>query len=205
MGYGQRAGPPSWFVILLGIAVVFGLYYLWLGMRNFMSTGVTVVESTRQAIEETTATAVRIVELQHLAPSPLPTYTPVPPCQEFEVIVRSAIIRSEPNTGSRIVGAVKEGETVCVISKAPHSEWYVLDKNTLTRRLEPVYMHEDIIRALYPTPTPTHTPTPTLTLTPAPTLTPSHTPTSTPTILATDYASSTPMPTRTPTPASINL
>ncbi len=207
MAYGRRAGPPSWFVILLGIAIVFGLYYLWIGLRSFMSSGLTVVESTRQAIERTTATAVRIVELQYLAPTPLPTYTPVPPCQEFVVIVRSAIVRASPSTDSRIVEAIKEGETVCVIAKQPNSEWYVLDKNTLTRRLEPVYMHEDIIRALYPTDTPTPTPTATPSATPTASFTPSDTSTAWPTL---HQATSTkhviaPVPTRTPTVASINL
>ena len=207
MGYGQRAGPPSWFVILLGIAIVFGLYYMWLGLRNFMSTGVTVVESTRQAIEETTATAIRIVELERLAPTPLPTYTPVPPCQDFVVIVRSAIIRAEPSTNSSIVDAVDEGDTVCVIAKEPESEWYVLDKNTLTRRLEPVYMHERIIRALNPTFTPTRTNTPAPTITPTVTLTPSITQTRLPTAppATPNLPSTTPVPNGTPTRASINL
>ncbi|MCY4018831.1 MAG: SH3 domain-containing protein [Chloroflexi bacterium] len=207
VGYGRRAGPPSWFVILLGIAIVFGLYYLWIGLRSFMSSGVTVVESTRQAIERSTATANRIVELQYLAPTPLPTYTPVPPCQEFVVIVRSAIVRSSPSTDSRIVEAVKEGETVCVIAKQPNSEWYVLDKNTLTRRLEPVYMHEDIIRALYPTDTPTRTPTATPSDTPTASFTPSDTSTASPTLQQATRAQQViaPVPTRTPTAASINL
>lgn len=207
MAYGRRAGPPSWFVILLGIAIVFGLYYLWIGLRSFMSSGLTVVESTRQAIERNTATAVRIVELQYLAPTPLPTYTPVPACQEFVVIVRSAIVRSSPSTDSRIVEAIKEGETVCVIAKQPNSEWYVLDKNTLTRRLEPVYMHEDIIRALYPTDTPTRTPTATPSNTPTASFTPSDTSTASPTLHQATRTKRViaPVPTRTPTVASINL
>jgi len=207
VAYGRRAGPPSWFVILLGIAIVFGLYYLWIGLRSFMSSGLTVVESTRQAIERTTATAVRIVELQYLAPTPLPTYTPVPPCQEFVVIVRSAIVRSSPSTDSRIVEAIKEGETVCVIARQPNSEWYVLDKNTLTRRLEPVYMREDISRARDPTDTPTRATTATPSDTPTASFTPSDTATASPTL---PQATSTkgliaPIPTRTPTVASINL
>lgn len=207
MAYGRRTGPPSWFVILLGIAIVFGLYYMWIGLRSFMSSGLTVVESTRQAIERHTATAVKIVELQYLAPTPLPTYTPVPPCQEFVVIVRSAIVRSSPSTDSRIVEAISEGETVCVIAKQPNSEWYVLDKNTLTRRLEPVYMHKNIIRALYPTDTPTRTPTATPSSTPTASLTPSDTPTAWPTVKQTTSTNRViaPIPTRTPTLASISL
>ncbi len=207
MSYGRRAGPPSWFVILLGVAIVFGLYYLWIGMRSFMSSGLTVVESTRQAIEQTTATAVRIVELQYLAPTPLPTYTPVPACQEFVVIVRSAIIRAAPSTDSQIVEAINEGETVCVIAKQPNSAWYVLDKNTLTRRLEPVYMREDIIRALYPTATPTRTPTATPSQTPTTSLRRAVTATAKPAFQPVTSTNPVPAPVSAPSPAvaSINL
>ena len=202
MRHGQRTGPPTWFVILLGIAIVFGLYYLLLGFRNFMASGVTVVESTRQAIVESTATAVRIVELEHLAPTPLPSFTPVPACQDFAVIVPSAIIRAAPSTRSEIVDTVSRGEIVCVIAREADSEWYLLDKNTLTRRLEAVYMHEDIIRALNPTETPTRTPTPTdtpeATLTPLPSATPMATHTA-----AAPSATPTPLPSATP--GSVNL
>ena len=179
MGYGQRRGPPSWFVILLGIAIVFGVYYMWLGIRNFMSSGLTVVESTRQAIEQVTATAERVVELETYAPTPLPSRTPVPPCQDFAVTVASAIVRSQPTTSSAIVESLSEGETVCVIARHPGSDWYVVDRNSLTRRLETAYMHQNIIRPLNPTPTPSRTFTPAPTVTDPPTLMPSDTPAST--------------------------
>lgn len=175
---GQRSGPPSWFVILLGIAIVFGLYYLWAGLRNFMSTGVSVVESTQQVIERNTATAVRIREIAVNAPSPLPSFTPIPPCQDFAVGVREAIVRAEPSTSSRIAGVLKEGATVCVIAALPNTTWYLIDDNPLTRRLDKVYMHRDIIYARNPTFTPTITPTPP----PTDTTTPSFTPRARPTI-----------------------
>jgi hypothetical protein len=193
--------------LLVGIAIVFGVYYLWTGLRNFMATGVTVIESTRQAIVEYTATAERIVELEILAPTVLPTFTPVPSCEDFVVTVRTAIIRALPSTNSRIVGAVDQGETVCVIAKEADSEWYVLDDNPLTRRLEPVFMHEDIIRALNPTPTPTSTFTPSPTTSPSPTFTKSPTPTPLPTRaqITRQAPSITPRPTITRTPASVQL
>ena len=154
-----------------------------------------------------TATAERIVELQILAPTSLPTFTPVPSCEDFVVTVRTAIIRSRPSTNSKIVDSVDEGDTVCVIAKEPNSDWYVLDSNPLTRRLEAVYMHEDIIRALNPTPTQTPTPTPSTTPSPSPTFTRSPTPTPLPTRrqITRDAPSITPRPTITPTPASVRL
>jgi len=162
MGQRQQPGPPTWFVLLLGIAFVFGIYYLWQGLRAFMATGLSVAESTQQALVENTATAERLFEIRANAPTPLPSFTPVPPCQEFVVRVPEAIVRAEPNTGSAIVGALRAGETTCVIAKLPNSEWYVIDENPLTRRLESVYMHQDIIRALYPTATFTNTLRPTV-------------------------------------------
>lgn len=207
MRYGGRSGPPSWFVILLGIAIVFGLYYLWAGLRNFLSTGVTVVESTQQAIERHTATAVRIQEIAFNAPTPLPTFTPIPPCQDFAVGVREAIVREAPGTNSRILGAQKEGATVCVIAALPNTDWYLIDDNPLTRRIDKVYMHRDIIYALYPTPTPTITPT----SSPTATATLSFTPRARPTYaLATATSrrvlpSFTPTFVKSPTPPSISL
>lgn len=207
MRYGGRSGPPSWFVILLGIAIVFGLYYLWAGLRNFMSTGVFVVESTQQAIERHTATAVRIQEIAVNAPTPLPTFTPIPPCQDFAVGVREAIVRQAPDIGSRILGALKQGATVCVIAALPNTEWYLIDDNPLTRRIDKVYMHRDIIYALYPTPTPSITPTASPTATATLTFTPRARPTyalATATIRRV-LPSFTPTFVESPTPPSISL
>ena len=79
----RNSGPPAWFVILLGIAIVFGLYYLWLGIQNFLVTGLTVVESTQQAVVGSTSTAIRIREIAANAPTPLPSFTPVTACQRM--------------------------------------------------------------------------------------------------------------------------
>lgn len=207
MGHGRQSGPPTWFVILVGIAVVFGMYYVWLGVRSFMASGMTVVESTRQAIDLSTATAERFEELETFAPTSLPTQTPVPECQDFVVDVPSAIVRSLPSTNSEIVESLPQGEVVCVITREADTEWLVIDENPLTRRLEPAYMHEDIIRALNPTPTPSITWTPAPTVTNTPTYTPSNTPEITDTPTRDPDLTSTPTPTHTATetPPSVNL
>ncbi|MCY3780565.1 MAG: SH3 domain-containing protein, partial [Chloroflexi bacterium] len=116
-----------------------------------------------------------IEEIVLNAPTPLPSFTPVPPCQEFVVRVPIAIVRAGPSTSSRIIEGLREGETVCVITMLPDSEWYLIDQNMLTRRLERVYMHRDIIRALNPTPRPTATAIPSDTATPTDTATPVNT------------------------------
>ncbi len=162
----RHSGPPTWFILLLGVAIVFGLYYMWLGLRNFMASGVSVAGSTHQAIVRNTATAVRILEIEVNAPSPLPSLTPIPPCLDFEVRVPIAIVRKGPDISSGILGSKREGEVVCVISAVPDTEWYLIDERPLTRRIESVYMHRDIVRALNPTAIPSKTPIPTATRTP---------------------------------------
>ena len=201
----RRSGPPSWFILLLGIAIVFGVYYLWLGLRSFMATGLTVAESTQQAISRVTATAVRIREIEFNAPSPLPSFTPVPPCQDFEVRVPIAIVRNGPNIESGIVGSLREGEIVCVRAHVPNTEWLLIDENPVTRRIETVYMHRDIIRALYPTETPTKTNTPTITPTPTETFTPHPRPTQRPITATSLPPSPPPRHLATTPPPSINL
>ncbi len=201
--YGQRTEPPSWFVILVGMAIVLGMYYLWDGWRNFRATGVSVSASTQQASDQSTATAIRIQEIEFNAPTLLPSITPVPPCQDFAVRVPIAIVRAGPSISSRIVAGLREGETVCVITMLPDSEWYLVDENERTRRIEEVYMHRDILLALNPTATPTITPTPTNTVTPTASPTPTDTPL--PTAVPTQAEQSTtrlPAPTSTPSPTA---
>ena len=201
----RHSGPPSWFVILLGIAIVFGVYYLWLGIRTFITTGVTVVESTQQAVVGSTSTAMRIREIEANAPTLLPSFTPVPACQDFEVIVREAIVRAQPDTNSHIEAAHPQGTVVCVIAAVPGAEWYLIDENRLTRRLEKVYMHQDIIRALYPTATPTRTNTPAPTRTPTQTNSPAPIATLPPATDTRTPPPPPPSPTRIPAPVSVSL
>lgn len=193
------SGVPAWLVFVVAIAIVFAVYYLWVGVQNYLRTGgLGVVEATRQAELIVTATAERVQSIPSL--TPVPSFTPVPPCQDFVVSVPSAIVRDQPNPRAAIVTALAAGETVCVLGREGSSEWYAIDSNPRTRRLELVYMHETVIEAVNPTPTPSRTPTPLPTVTPlpsaTPTLSPEPQPTATPDLAATD----THTPTLTPTP-----
>jgi len=185
----RRGGPPSWMIFLLGVAVVFGLFYLWSGFQNFMASGgLPIFEATEQAEVVSTATAVQIQTQQSVSTLPArATATPLPECIDFVVNVPSAVVREGP--GALAIDARSEGDIICVISRAPqNAEWYLIDENPATRRIEPAYMSETVIQALNPTPTPS------MTYTPAPTVTP--VPTSTPTL------SPTPAPTDTPDPGA---
>lgn len=197
--HGRGGGPPAWFIFLVGVAIVFGVYYLWLGVQNFIRTGGRgVVEMTQQAQVVFTATAAQVRPTSSGAN--LPTSTPVPTCTDFVVSVPNAIVRQNPGPNAAIVTSYSQGQSVCVLGRASaESEWYFIDMNPRTRRIEPAYMHETVVEAVNPTVTPTRTPT--FTRTPTPSDTP--TITSTPRLLPTDTPdpaiSATPSP-EPPTP-----
>jgi hypothetical protein len=197
---GGNDGPPAWLIFLVGMALVFGAYYVWIGFQNFVrSGGQGIVESTQQAEIVSTATA-EIVR-QNLQITLRPTNTPVPACQEFIVVVASARVRELPDERAATIDAYNENEVVCVLERAaPDSEWFTIDQDTSTRRLELAYMHESVIEAVNPTPTPTRTPTPlpTITATPAPSRTPTLPPA--PTATRDPRATDTLTPTITPSP-----
>jgi hypothetical protein len=195
-------GTPSWVIFLLGAALVFGLYYLGVGVRDYFQTGgLGVVESTQRADIVSSATAIQ-VQVQARSATPIPTFTPLPTCTEFVVIVPNAIVREQPTTTGTIVTQWRLGTSVCVLGRASqNSEWYLVDGNPTTRRFDEAYMREDVIEAANPTPTPsiTFTPPPTITptFTPTVTSTPLPAPTETPNPDATDTPTNTPTPTAT--------
>ncbi len=165
-------GPPPVVIFLVGAALVFGIYYIWLGVQNFMRTGgLGVVEATQQAQLIETVTA---EQQRPTSPATLrATLTPIPACEDFIVSVPNAIVREQPSLNSAIMTSLFENDPVCVVGRpAPESEWYTIDANPNTRRLEIAYMHQSVLRALYPTPTPTDTFTPLPTVTAAPSETP---------------------------------
>lgn len=196
------AGPPAWLIFMIAAALVFGGYYLWIGFQNYLRTGgLGVVEATARAELIATSTAQRIASVPSITPRP--SFTPVPECQNFIVSVPSAIVRTAPASNGPIMTSLSQGTSVCVLGREEGSEWYTIDSNPKTRRLELAYMHETVIEAVNPTPTITRTPTSLPTVTEMPSLTPSITPTPAPTATidpdATDTPSPTPTPTDTPT------
>jgi hypothetical protein len=150
----RGSSPPPWLIFLVGIALVFGIYYVWVGLRNFFQTsGLGVIEATERAVIISTATAERVQQVETLRPSPRPTATPVPACQDFEVTAPSAIVREQPNTSAAIVTSFRQGTIVCVVDHLPDSEWYVID--AIRRRAASTRpRHESIAWAMNPTLTP---------------------------------------------------
>jgi hypothetical protein len=189
-----NGGPPAWLIFLIGIAVVFGLYYVWVGAQNFLRTGGgSVAQSTSVAEVFATATAGSLRPTgQGVVIRATPTAVV---CEQFRVIVPSARVRDLPNENAAVIDALSQDNLVCVYGRPdPSSEWYTVDSNPNTRRIEVAYMHESVIAPVNPTPTPSRTPTL------PPSVTPTDTPTRTPTVRAQPSATPDPRITLTPTP-----
>ncbi len=203
----SRSGPPALLAFLLAVALVFGIYYVWQGIQSFIRTGGQgVVEATQRADTFSTATAARIESIATLPATLLPTATAPPPCEDFRVSVPEGIVREGPSTSSAVITQFSEGTIVCVLGRVPDSEWYSIDQNPNTKRIEPGYMHESVIEAVNPTLTPSMTFTPSNTVSPPPTVTPApsltktRTPAPLPSYTRNPRFTNTPLPTLTPTP-----
>ncbi len=190
--YPGESGPPAWLVILAAAMLVFGGYFIWSGLRNYLS-------GAFQAF--TTATDIPLTAAEpgtgptlDVRFTPIPSRTPVPDCQDFVVRVPEAIIRECASTSCAIAGTLREGAVVCVLERDyASSEWFIVDLDDSQFFTSIAYMHESLIRPLNPTLTPSITNTPLPTVTPEPTRTPLPTPepTHTPEVA--------PSPTTTPT------
>lgn len=205
-GYRPKGGGfPPWLVFLVAVALVFGVYYVWSGFQGFLRAGgLGITEATQRAQIIISATLNRAATITQAAPEVTirPSPTVLPACEDFEVVPSVAIIRERPSVNSAIVQQIPLGTIVCVIGRAdpPNQDWYLIDTQPRTRRLDAGYMRADLLYPLNPTLTPSRTVPPPPTVTPLP-ATQTHTPTATP------EASATPHPTFTPslaeTPAGL--
>ncbi len=189
----RRGSQPAWLIMLIAAALVFAGWYLWQGLQTYLrSGGLGVQEAVQQAEQQASATVIRALTSTVIF-APPPTRTPIPECQPFVVVVKEAIVRTEPSREARIKRALFEGDEVCVIAPAASDpDWMLVDEEPRSRRIESVYMHRSLIRAVNPTATPVATPTPLSTITPKPSDTPEPTaaitttaPTQTPVVSAT--------------------
>jgi len=204
MSYRTTQTPlPGWFVFILAVTLVFGFYFMWIGFQDYLAGGTLAPTATPTSDEISVFNPE--FSLSGTA-TPVPTRTPVPACIEFVVSVPSAIIRQQPTTASAILDTVPEGEIICVIQPYLDTDWYLIDFNQRTNRLEEAYMHSDVIDAANPTLTPTDTFTPPPSVTPEPTQPTTNTPTPTATHTRNpgDTDTPTPSPTLTPTVPILN-
>ncbi|MFW5692372.1 MAG: hypothetical protein ACOCX3_03380 [Chloroflexota bacterium] len=214
-------GQPPWMVFLLGMALVFGLYYLWTGVSEFVgSDGFGVAQQT--VTLTSTPSAIPVPGLsgrgdpvrgQSAPMTPaaaaaegglvtlMPTFTPIPECTPFRVNVERANVRFAPNTDSITLDVFEQDDEVCVLGRDPvATDWYLIDLDPVSRRVNEAYIFAAIVEAVNPTPTPSVTASPPPTITAMPSDTPSITPTPEPTMTRDPDITSTPTPTPTATP-----
>ena len=201
----RRSGPSPLLIVSIGALIVFGGYFVWVGLLSFLQDhGDITAPATRAANASATAEAAPVVVL----PSPFmpATFTPLPDCQWFRVDVPKAVYRecpSKDNNECPIRAEVEYGTELCIYSRVPgNSEWYVVELNPGGSYRDTVFMHESVLEAVNPTVTPAPTITPGPTITPVPTFTPAPMvlPSITPTPTAPPDASPTLTPTLTPSP-----
>jgi hypothetical protein len=202
---GQKSGPPSWVVFLVGVAFVFGLYYLWNGFRDFIANGPRL-DPTSQAARDATATIERRTDLNLIQPTRRPSLTPIPECQTYFVRVDTANVRESPALDGVFIEMLPRDSEVCVLQIVDGSQtppWFLIDRDTTTRRVDAGYVRSDLLIPLNPSPTvpPTLTPAPTITLTPSWTVPPTETPTRGRAPTATSVPRSTNLPELTPLPS----
>ncbi|GAB4408127.1 MAG: hypothetical protein Kow00106_01180 [Anaerolineae bacterium] len=171
----RSSGPSPLLVVLLAALLVLGCYYTWRGVLDFLEDrGDITAPATREAVASATAQAVTVQPLPTLyIPA---TFTPLPPCQWFRVRVERAVYRECPstdNTQCPIREVVTYGTELCTYGRSPDNpEWYVIDLNPQGAFRDTVFMHESVLEAVNPTPTPSPTFTPLPTVTPLPSNTP---------------------------------
>ena len=175
-----RQGPHPAVVTLIAAALVFGGYFLYLGVVEW-------IEQDFQADQRATETAVVVQTVEQIARAtsafmPFPTATRVPDCEIYYVTASSAFVRECPSLTCPSKERFGNGANVCVIGRADDNEyfdgaeWYKIDLNESASFLDEGYMHESVLTPRYPTPRPTATFTPLPTITPLPTVTASPTP-----------------------------
>jgi len=152
--------------MLIGIAIVFGGFRIWQEMQAFFrSGGLPASVVTQQARTTSSPAPADIVSTR------FPTATLLPPCEMYLVNADSVNVRSQPSTLAQVIEIISNETEVCVLSR--DGEWYLVDRDTRTRRLEEGYIFVPLLRSLNPTstPLPTSLPAATITLTFTPTIT----------------------------------
>jgi hypothetical protein len=171
----RSAGPSPVLVVITGALLVLGCYFTWRGILSYLEDrGDITAPVTQEAAASATARAVTALPLPTLyVPA---TFTPLPPCQWFRVRAERAVYRECPSTDNRqcpIREVVTYGTELCTYGRSPENpEWYVIDLNPQGAFRDTVFMHESVLEAVNPTPTPSLTFTPLPTVTPLPSNTP---------------------------------
>lgn len=157
---------PGWLVVLIGMGLVIGAYLIWGGLMQFFSaSGNLAAPVTAQAANAASQTQDQALILA--TPVPLPTATPVRPCQDFRVTVVKAVARDCAKlTCATLEVMYPQGTVICVYGVDPTAtDWYVVNLRPTSSFPDIAYMSNNVLYPVNPTPHPTHTFTPLPTIT----------------------------------------
>ncbi len=200
----QSKNVPGWLVVVAGLLLVFGGYYIWRGvMAFFESKGDIAAPATYASTEKQTPTEsqtdLSTIDFSQPAPVAAPTQRV---CQDFRVSVIRARVRECPKDTCETISTPGQGTKICVYGPVPQApDWYEINISPDEPMPRTGYMHSSVLDAVNPTKRPTQTFTPLPTVTPLPTRTPTRTPTPLPTSTPNPAAPATWTRTPTPTPA----
>jgi hypothetical protein len=184
----QSKNVPGWVVVVAGLLLVFGGYYIWRGVVAFFeSHGNITAPATYAVSAQQTPTEDDLSTLDFSQPGPVAAPTQRV-CQDFRVSVIRARVRECPKDTCGTISTPGQGTKICVYGPVPQApDWYEINVSPDEPMPRTGYMHSSVLDAINPTkrPTPTFTPLPTVT--PLPSLTPTRT--------------FTPLPSHTPNPA----
>lgn len=192
-----RKGLSVWLVVITAALLVFGGYYTWRGVLNFLDAGGNISAPVTATVSRLTSVVNDATETEGTLVFFDATVTPKRTCIDFKVTVVRARARDCAKDTCETVRMPVYGDTICVYGVSTSDpDWYEI--NLQPEDILPLiaYMHKSVIAPLHPTARPTQTFTPLPTVTPMPTLPRTATPTEVPT----DTPNPATPPTRTPIP-----
>jgi hypothetical protein len=192
----------GWVVIVAGLLLVFGGYYIWRGVIAFFeSNGNITAPATYAVAEKQTPTESQddLSTMDFSQPVPASTQRV---CQDFRVSVIRARVRECPKETCETISKPGQGTKICVYSTVAQApDWYEINVSPDEPMPHIGYMHSSVLDAVNPTKRPTQTFTPLPTVTPLPSHTPTRTFTPLPSHTPNPAAPATRTPAPTPTPA----
>jgi hypothetical protein len=194
-----------WFVVLAGVLLVFGGYYIWHGVMSFFeSNGNITAPATNAVIARQTASFEAFATVPTLDLLGFnQTLAPPRVCYDFRVKPARARVRECPKDTCGTILMPAQGVKMCVFGPAPNAtDWYEVNTNPDSPLPQVGYMHNSVLEPINPTkiPTKTFTPLPTITPIPSATRPPTGTPPPTNTLNPAAPPTWTPIPTSTPRP-----
>jgi len=151
-------GIPILGTVLIGVALVFGVYLMWNGLMTYVAAhGDITAPMTARAADQATQTQQIVIAL--ITPTQRPTATPPRPCAQFKVRGVNTIVHECAKLSCATLSTILQpDQTVCVYGVEPSAtDWYIvnLDPGNLYPHLS--YVHRSVLYPLNPTQIPTRT------------------------------------------------